>query len=75
MQVLLNKCFFLNLEKKLAKIRFVVFEKNAKTHTLIPKNVVTEPKVGYSNNQQFQSFKNKLIMQVKSQFQSWFPEA
>jgi len=38
------KCFLLNPEKKLAQIRFAVFEKNVKTHTLIPKNDVTEPK-------------------------------
>jgi len=31
MQVVINKCFFLNSEKKkLAQIRLVVFEKNAK---------------------------------------------
>jgi len=44
MQVVINKCFILNPEKNLALIRFVVFKKNAKTHTLIPKNDVTEPK-------------------------------
>jgi len=40
--------------KNLAQIRLVVFEKNAKIHTLIPKNDVTESKVrglGYSDNQ------------------------
>jgi len=41
MQVVMNKCFLLNPEKKLAQIRLVVFEKNA---PLIPKNDVTEPK-------------------------------
>jgi len=48
MQVVINKCFFLNPEKKLAQIRLVVFEKNAKIAQLqripIPKNDVTEPK-------------------------------
>jgi len=51
MQVVMNKCFFLNPEKKLAQIRLVVFEINA---ALIPKNDVTEPKaerLGYSNYQ------------------------
>jgi len=43
MQIVINKCFLLNPKKKLAQIRLVVFEKNAKTHTLIPKNNVTEP--------------------------------
>jgi len=41
-------------------------KKTQKSHTLIPKNDVTEPKVGCSNNQlncyqvksQFQTFKN-----------------
>jgi len=40
MQVIMNKCFLLNPEKKLA-IRFVVFEKKA---PLFPKHDVTEPK-------------------------------
>jgi len=44
MQVLMNKSFLLNPEKNLAHIRLVVFEKNAKTHILIPKNDVTVPK-------------------------------
>jgi len=44
MQVVMNKCFLLNPEKNLAHIRLVLFEKNAKTRTLIPKNNVTEPK-------------------------------
>jgi len=42
-QVVMNKCFLLSPEKKLAQIHLVVFEKNAK-HSLIPKNDVTEPK-------------------------------
>jgi len=29
---IINKCFLLNPEKKLAQIRIVVFEKNEKTH-------------------------------------------
>jgi len=42
MQVGMNKCFFLNPEKKkLAQIRLVVVEQNERTHTLIPKNDVT----------------------------------
>jgi len=47
----MNKCFFLKPEKNLAQIRPIVLEK---THTLIPKNDVTDPKVrklGYSKNQ------------------------
>jgi len=43
MQIIINKCFLLNPEK-VVQIRLVVFEKNEKTHTLIPKNDVTEPK-------------------------------
>jgi len=41
MQIVMNKCFFLNPEKKLAQIRLVVFEINA---PLIPKNEM----LGYS---------------------------
>jgi len=41
MQVVMKKCFLLNLEKNVAQIRFVVFQKIA---PLIPKNDVTEPK-------------------------------
>jgi len=42
MQVVMNKCFLLNPEKKkLALIRLVVFEINA---PLILKNDVTDPK-------------------------------
>jgi len=54
MQVVINKYFLLNLEKNLAQIRLVVFEKNEKNAPLNPKNDVTEPKawrLGYSNNQ------------------------
>jgi len=40
MQIIMNKCFFLNFEKSLAWLRLVVFEKNAKTCTLTPKNDV-----------------------------------
>jgi len=39
-QVVLNKCFLLNPERKIGQIRLVVFKKNAP----IPKNDVTEPK-------------------------------
>jgi len=42
MQAVMNKCFLLNPEKKLAPICLAVFEKNT---PLIPKNNVTEPKV------------------------------
>jgi len=45
MQVVINKEVFLlppPLEKNLVQIRRFVFKK--KTHTLIPKNDVTEPK-------------------------------
>jgi len=41
MEVVMNKCFLLNSEKKLAQIRLVVFKKNA---PLIPKNYVNKPK-------------------------------
>jgi len=44
MQAVMNKYFLLNSEKNLAQIRLVVFEKNVKTNTLIPKNDITEPK-------------------------------
>jgi len=47
MQVVINKCFLLNPEKKLAQIRLDVFEKNAKNAPSIPKNDVTEPKASY----------------------------
>jgi len=44
-KIVMNKRFLLCPEKKnLAQIRLVVFEKNAKAHTLIPKNDVSEPK-------------------------------
>jgi len=44
MQVVINKCFLLNPEKKLAQIRFVGFWEKRKNASLIPKNDVTEPK-------------------------------
>jgi len=45
MQIVMNECFLLNPEKKiLAQICLIVFEKNGKKRTLIPKNDVTEPK-------------------------------
>jgi len=47
MQVIINKCFLLKPEKKLAQIRLVVSRKKLETHTLIPKNDVTEPKPGF----------------------------
>jgi len=64
MQVVMNKCFLINPEK----LRLVVFEKTTKSHTLIPKNNVTEPKARlYSNNQL------KIYQLVKRQFLAlWF---
>jgi len=49
MQVVMNKCFLLNPEKKkknwhLAQSCLFVFKKNAKNASLIPKNIITEPK-------------------------------
>jgi len=45
MQVVMNKSFLLNPEKNLTQIRLIVFkEKNEKTHPLISKNNITEPK-------------------------------
>jgi len=44
MQVVINKCFLLNPEKKMAQFRLVVSRKTQKMHTLIPKNDVTELK-------------------------------
>jgi len=44
MQIVMNKCFLLNPEKKLAHICLDDFEKNAINTPLIPKNDVTEPK-------------------------------
>jgi len=44
MQVVINKYFLVNPEKKLTQIRLVAFEKNAKMHILILKSDVTEPK-------------------------------
>jgi len=43
-QLVLNKYFFLNPEQNLTQILLVVFEKNEKNASLIPKNDVTEPK-------------------------------
>jgi len=37
MQIVMNKCFLLNPEKKLAQIRLVVFEKKAKKAHFISK--------------------------------------
>jgi len=44
MRAVMSKCFLQILKKKLAWICLIVFEKNQKTHILIPKNDVTEPK-------------------------------
>jgi len=56
----MNKCFFLNHEKK-EQIRLVVFEKNAHFNS---ENDVTESRrLGYSNNQ-------LNCKQRKSQFQA-----
>jgi len=41
MQVVMNKCFLLHLEKRFGTNRLVFFEKNA---PLISKNNVTKPK-------------------------------
>jgi len=54
MQVVMNKCFFLNPEKIWRKSVLTLRKKTQKPHTLIPKNDVTDPKArrpGYSNNQ------------------------
>jgi len=54
MQVILNKCFVLNPDKKkLAQIRLNVYKKNAKT-THFNSDKMTSPSrklEGYSNNQ------------------------
>jgi len=45
MQMVMNKCFILNPEKKIGADPSCRFrEKRKKTYTLIPKNDVTEPK-------------------------------
>jgi len=44
MQVVMNKYFLLNCEKKLAQIRLVIFEKKAKNALFNSENDVTEPK-------------------------------
>jgi len=44
MQIVFNKSFVLNPEKKLAQIRFIVFDKNAKAALYFRKSDVTEPK-------------------------------
>jgi len=54
LQVVMNKCFRLNLEKNLEQILLVVFEKKAKNVPLIPKIDVIKPKtrrLGYTNYQ------------------------
>jgi len=45
MKVVIDKCFLLNPKKNFAQIRLVVFEKNEKTYTLIPKNDVTKTRL------------------------------
>jgi len=45
-QVEMNKCVLLNLEKNLAQIHLAFSRKIQKTHTLILKNDVIEPKAG-----------------------------
>jgi len=44
MQVVMNKCFYLNLKKNLVQIHLVVPRNMQKMHTLILKNDITEPK-------------------------------
>jgi len=51
MQIVINKCFLLNLDKKIWRKSVLSFsrktqktQKNAKNAPLIPKNDVTEPK-------------------------------
>jgi len=44
MQVIVNKCFLLNPEKIWRRFVLSFSRKTKKTHTLIPKNDVTEPK-------------------------------
>jgi len=50
MQVVMNRCFLLNPEKKLTQIR-VIFEKNTKNALLIPKMTSPIRRLGYCNNQ------------------------
>jgi len=44
MQIGISKCFRLNPEKKIGADPSYRLRKTQKTHTLIPKNDVTEPK-------------------------------
>jgi len=45
LQVVMNKCFLLNTEKKIWRRSVLSFSrKTQKMHTLIPKNDVTKPK-------------------------------
>jgi len=45
MQAIMNKCFLLKPEKKIRRRSVLSFlRKMQKTHTLIPKNDITEPK-------------------------------
>jgi len=43
-QVVMNKCFLLNPEKNWHRSVLSISRKVQKSHTLIPKNDVTEPK-------------------------------
>jgi len=43
MQIVMNKCFLLNSEKNLVRIRLTVFEKNAKNAHFNSENDVIEP--------------------------------
>jgi len=45
MQVVINKCFLLNPEKKIGANPSCHFQEKCKNAPLIPKNDVTEPKV------------------------------
>jgi len=51
MQVVINKCFILNPEKKLAQIRFVVFEKKYKKRAHFNSKKWRHRAEAYSNNQ------------------------
>jgi len=64
MQVVMNKCCLLNPEKKIGADPSCCFREKRKTHILIPKNDVTEPKASNSNNQ-------LNCKQFKSQFQGF----
>jgi len=49
MQVVRNKYFLLNNEKKISRRSVLSFSRKAqKTHSLVPKNNVTSQRLGYS---------------------------